>query len=391
MATMSSSAFPRRSGHRPGRRTRRLAIRLAGAAAIIGCLAACGGNAPSTSRAPSVAADFRPLTGWTDDRVGEALPALLQSCSRVVDRPVVVRASLGQITTSSDDWRQICTAARSIPAHNAGAARQFFERWFVPVAVPGEGLITGYFAPELRGSWRRTETYDTPIYRLPPRRSGRLPPRAQIADGALAGRGLEILWVDDAVDAFFLEIQGSGYARMTDGSRVHLGYAGQNGHRYYAVGRALIDRGETTRENMSMQFIRDWLDRHPDEAQDLMNLNPSFIFFELRDGEVRGAQDVPLTAGRSIAVDRDYIPLGLPLWIDLRNAPTGDGRLQRLVVAQDVGGAIRGPVRGDLFWGAGDAAGELAGGMQARGRFHMLVPRSSLARRVAEQTTVSAR
>lgn len=350
---------------------------------MIGSLGACGGAAPTASTATSVAADYRPLTGWTDDRVGEALPALLQSCARVIDRPVVVRASLGAVATSGDDWRQICTAARTIPTHDAGAARRFFERWFVPVAVPGEGLITGYFAPELRGSWRRTETYDVPVYGMPSRGSGRLPSRAQIADGALAGRGLELLWVDDAVDAFFLEIQGSGYVRMTDGRRIHLGYAGQNGHRYYAIGRALIDRGETTLDRMSMQFIRDWLDRHPDEARDLMNLNPSFVFFEIRDGDVRGAQDVPLTAGRSIAVDRDYIPLGLPLWIDLHNAPTADGRIRRLVVAQDVGGAIRGPVRGDLFWGAGAQAGDLAGRMQARGRFHMLVPRTSLARRVA--------
>ena len=355
---------------------------------MVGCSSSTRTGQPA-SPGVTVAPEFMQLSGWTGDNHSEAVPALLQSCPRMVDRSSVTPISYGGVESTYGEWQSICQAARQVPTGNAQAARRFFEQWFVPVAVSGGAragrLFTGYYAPVLHGSWRPDDRFTVPLYSRPPRGSGRLPTRAQIADGALAGRGLEILWVDDPIDAFFLEIQGSGYVQMTDGSRVHVGYHGQNGHRYYAIGRALIDREIATREEMSMQLIRDWLVSNPDDAQDLMNLNPSYIFFEVRDGSVRGAQDVPLTDGRSLAVDRDYIPLGTPLWIDLTNAPTGTGQIQRLVVAQDVGGAIQGEVRGDLFWGSGDTAAEYAGRMQARGGYYMLVPRSAFGRNVAER------
>lgn len=353
-------------------------------------LAGCGGPSVSQQRTGTVAMapDYHQLGGWATDNHAEAMPALLQSCRRLAGQSPVTPISYNGVAGTFGDWDAICRAAQAVPNGSREAARQFFEQWFVPVAVQGGasagGLFTGYYAPVLHGSWTRQGPYTVPLYRTP-RGRGPLPTRAQIADGALAGQGLEILWVDDRVDAFFLEIQGSGYVDMDDGRRIHLGYDGQNGHRYYAVGRALIDRGIATREEMSMQLIRRWLEDHPDEAQDLMNLNPSYIFFEVRDGDVRGAQDVPLTPGRSLAVDRNYIPLGTPLWLDLTNVPTNSGTLQRLVIAQDVGGAVRGEVRGDLYWGAGNDAAEPAGRMQARGGYHMLVPRSTFGRAVAQR------
>ncbi len=359
------------------------------AAVMAGCGSSQRSGQPAAPAGVAVSPDFVQLSGWAGDNHSAAIPALLQSCPRMVSRSSATPISYGGVDGTYGEWQSICQAAQRVPAGNSEAARQFFEQWFVPVPVASGaragGLFTGYFAPVLRGSWQPDSRYSVPLYRMPPRGRGRLPTRAQIADGALAGRGLEILWVDDPIDAFFLEIQGSGYVQMEDGTRVHLGYDGQNGHRYYAIGRALIDREIATREEMSMQLIRGWLEANPGEAQDLMNLNPSYIFFEIRDGSVRGAQDVPLTDGRSLAVDRDYIPLGTPLWIDLTNAPTSTGRIQRLVIAQDVGGAIQGQVRGDLFWGSGDVAAESAGRMQARGGYYMLVPRSAFGRNVAER------
>ncbi len=277
------------------------------------------------------------------------------------------------------------------------AARAFFETWFDPFLADdndnAEGLFTGYYEAELHGSRTRREAYQTPIYARPKDMvtadlglfreewkgktlvgrvvDGRLrpfPSRAEIEAGALAGEDLEILWVDDPVDAFFLHIQGSGRVVMNDGEIVRLGYAAQNGHSYVAIGRELIERGAISRERMSMQAIRGWLEDHSDEAPQLMASNPSFVFFrELKGPGPIGAQGVPLTPGRSLAVDRKYIPLGVPLWLDTTDPLSPDTPLRRLVVAQDTGGAIKGPVRGDLFWGFG-AAAAAQGGTDETGR-----------------------
>jgi len=201
------------------------------------------------------------------------------------------------------------------------------------------------------------------------------PDRGTIDRGALAGRGLELLWVDDAVDAFFLQIQGSGRVTMADGSVIRVGYDGQNGHPYVAVGRVLIQRGIMTPEQVSMQSIRAWLAANPTAAPDLLRENPSFVFFrELTgDGPV-GAQGVALTPGRSLAVDPRFLPLGAPMWLDVEDPRVAGDRIRRLVVAQDTGGAIRGPVRGDLFWGHGAAAEDAAGRMRSQGRYWLLLP-----------------
>lgn len=326
--------------------------------------------------------DFRSLTGWGEDHHGEAMAALQNTCVWVRSQSPDALVGKSPVAGRVADWRPLCDKARGIGVNDVEGARLFFEANFKPVALsPGEeGLFTGYYEPELRGSWKRSARYNTPLYRVPPKPKNGYPDRAAIARGALAGKGLELLWVDDPISAFFLEIQGSGRVVMEDGSVVGVGYAGKNGHSYFPVGRRLIDMGVATPDQMSLQVIRAWMTEHPDQQQALMNLNPSVVFFTLRkDGGARGARNMELTPGRSLAVDPSHVPLGVPLWLEATNVPVAGGQIKRLVVAQDTGGAIRGPVRGDLFWGHGPGAEQGAGVMKARGRYTMLVPRSVVA------------
>lgn len=348
---------------------------------------------------------FSDLPGWASVDHAGALAAFRVTCQRwgkLPDtRPLGGTGIAGRLT----DWRPACAGAAA-SADDPAAARDFFESAFRPYAVSGSegerGLFTGYYEPMLHGSRVAGGRYAVPLYRRPDdlvtvdlgrfsddwkgmRTAGRVRngelipyhPRADIENGALGGRGLEILFVDDATDAFFLHIQGSGRVRLEDGSDVRVGYAAQNGHGYFAIGRELLRRGALTRETVSMQSIRAWLADNPDEAAAVMNLNRSYIFFrELEGPGPLGAAGVPLTPERSIAVDRRIIPLGAPIWLDA-SAPDAEGGetvLRRLFVAQDTGGAIRGAVRGDVFWGHGEAAAEIAGRMKHEGRWYLLLP-----------------
>jgi membrane-bound lytic murein transglycosylase A len=295
------------------------------------------------------------------------------------------------------------------------AARTFITRWFLPFLVTDQGrdsgLFTGYFEPELKGARSRDGRFNVPIYGRPGDlvtvelgqfrdewrgqriagrvESGSLRPyasRAQIEAGALAGERLEILWVDDPIDAFFLHIQGSGRVVLADGSVIRLGFAAQNGRAYVPIGRELIARGALDREGTSMQSIRAWLAGHPGEAASVMNLNPSYVFFRVLDGEGPvGSLGVPLTPGRSLAVDRAFLPLGVAMWLDAQDPLDPGRRVQRLVIAQDTGGAIRGVVRGDVFWGHGPEAAERAGRMRSSGRYWILLPRVLAERAVAKR------
>jgi membrane-bound lytic murein transglycosylase A len=280
-----------------------------------------------------------------------------------------------------------------------------------------EGLFTGYYEPTLQGSRRRGGRFQVPLYKTPNdmvavdlgafrddlegrKITGRIAgdrflpyhDREAIDRGALAGRNLELVWVDSAVDAFFLEIQGSGRVEMDDGSSLRLGYAGQNGHPYYAIGRELVQRGHMEVEEVSMQSIRGYLEEHPDEGAEIMRTNPSYVFFRQLTGPgPLGSLGVALTPGRSLAIDQSILPLGAPMWLAAEApAPTpremseaGDSaraiqetqRLERLIVGQDTGGAIEGPVRGDVFWGPGDEAADVAGRMKHAGRLWVFLPK----------------
>lgn len=354
-------------------------------------------------------ATFRELPGWPGSPA-EALPALLRSCGAFdrlpADRPVGGEAAAAGGTVG--DLQRLCALARTLPIGHDRPARRFFEAHFVPYAVTDRGdpvgLFTGYYEPTLHGSRHRSDRYSVPLYVRPPelvsvdlgdfredlsgrRIAGRVAgdelvpfaERSEIHRGALAGRGLELLWVDDPVDAFFLEIQGSGVVELDTGERVRVGYAAQNGHPYFAIGRELVVRGAMTLDEVSMQSIRRWLEEHPREAVDVMHTNASYVFFRTLDREgPLGAQGVVLAPGRSLAVDRSFLPLGLPVWLDTE-VPSPDPAapsepFQRLMVAQDTGGAIRGPVRGDVFFGPGDEAAARAGRMRSAGRMWILLP-----------------
>jgi membrane-bound lytic murein transglycosylase A len=328
---------------------------------------------------------FDQLRGWRDDPMAPAIAALLRSCAAVLAKPdgAVLDASTKSIDFGPvAEWRAPCTAAATVPANDNDAARQFFETAFAPVLAGNngdpEGLFTGYFEITLNGSRQRNGAFQTPLYRQPADRTRYT--RAEIEDGALAGQGLELLWVEDPVDAFFLEIQGSGRVRLHEGGTARVGYDGSNGKPYVAVGRLLIERGQLPRERVTMASIRAWMKAHPKEGAALRRDNPSFVFFREIAGEGPvGAERVALTAGRSLAVDRAFIPLGVPVWLEVqqRFAPEV---IRRLVIAQDAGGAIKGPVRGDLFWGHGAEAAAGAGAMNATGRYYLLLPRAVAAR-----------
>ncbi|MEW6414707.1 MAG: murein transglycosylase A [Pseudomonadota bacterium] len=339
------------------------------------------------------------LASWQDDAAGEAWPAFLQSCSTLVKRSA---------------WQAICAEAMAMPAPDDATARAFFEQRFQPYLATQEdgseeGLITGYYEPLLKGDRVRTERARYPLYAVPDdlvtvdlasvypelknlRLRGRLAgnrlvpyaTRKEIdaADGNGPGKpngfkGRAIAWAEDPVDLFFLQIQGSGRIELPDGTHLRVGYADQNGHPYQSIGKLLVERGELKLEEASMQGIKDWGARNPDKLPELLAANPSYVFFrELPNGlpGPLGALGVPLTAGRSIAVDPRFIPLGAPVFL-ATTQPNSPEPLNRLVMAQDTGGAIRGGVRADFFWGFGDAAGERAGRMKQRGRMWVLLPK----------------
>ncbi|HEX6980639.1 MAG TPA: MltA domain-containing protein [Alphaproteobacteria bacterium] len=379
---------------------------LAGLIAIIGLfgLAACETKAPPPLLTLKPAR-FADLPGWTSDRHGEALAAFKRSCGRIVTLKDGVQLGAAGITRPAAVWRTVCEAAFGLDSDDHAAARNFFMQHFEPFIAADngtrDGLFTGYYEPELRGSRRRGGRYTVPILGRPAdlvmvdlglfrsewrgqRIAGRVengmlrpyPTRAEIEAGALKDQQIEILWVDDPVDAFFLHIQGSGRIVLEDGTAIRVGYAAQNGHPYVAIGRELVARGIMRREDVSMQSIRAWLAANPDAAASLMNANPSYVFFRELDGDGPiGSEGVVLTPGRSLAVDRTFIPMGVPVWLDAEDPLDANARLQRLMVAQDTGGAIRGAVRGDVFWGYGPEATERAGRMRQTGRYFLLLPR----------------
>lgn len=384
---------------------RALLQRLAVAALVAAALHACAPT-PEPNRIRLSQADFSDLPGWSDGTQQAALPALKRSCAVLLRRAGDAAVGPGAVGGMVKDWRAPCAALAAAP-DDAAAVRRVIEREFRPWRVTDgagytDGLFTGYYEAELHGSRHRSARYHIPILMRPPdlvtvdlgkfapdlagkRIAGRVvkgtllpyPTRAAIERGALSGRKLEIAWVDNPVDAFFLHIQGSGRIVLNDGSVLQVGYAAANGRPYTPIGRVLIADGAIPRADMSMQAIRSWIDAHPARAQALMDKNASYVFFRVirGDGPI-GAEGVALTPGRSLAVDRRLMPLGAPVWLDTTYPRAPDRKLRRLMVAQDTGGAIRGAVRGDVFWGYGRQATLRAGKMQQTGRYFLLLPRT---------------
>lgn len=303
--------------------------------------------------------DFTDLNGWAEDDHAAALEVFRNTCTDM----------------KAPDWAALCAVAQT-----QAEGREFFELFFRPVLIEDGAapLFTGYFEPELQGSLTQTGRFRYPVYGMPPeaRRETVWKSRREISEsGVMEGRGLEIAWVDDPVELFFLQIQGSGRIELRDGSMLRVGYAGSNGHQYRSIGTELIRRGVYDRHQVSAQVIRNWVSRNPQEGLELLNHNPSFVFFR-RVSEVPpekgplGAMNRSITAGRSVAVDPEFTPLGAPVWVEKE----GEHPLRRLMVAQDTGSAIKGAQRADIFYGTGDAAGRRAGRMKDGGRMVVLMP-----------------
>lgn len=361
------------------------------------------------TRAPALApVDFADIEGWAGDDHAQAFAAFWRSCEKIVN----VHAAREQAGTAGHEPHpllEVCRAALALDPASASAARAFFEDHFTPhrysADVPA-GLVTGYYEPELKGARVRSDRYHVPVYRVPEdlvqlfpdseraRRNeemtagretdeGVVPyyDRKEIEEGALEGRGLELLWLEDPVDAFYMHIQGSGRVGLEEGGHARIAYAAKNGHPYTAIGKLLIERGAIAPKNMSMEAVRGWLAENPEEARTLMWANRSYIFFrELPDDPgvtgPEGAQGVPLTPRRSLAVDTSIHAAGTPVWVDAPKLDVhGEKGFHRLMVAQDTGSAIRGHQRGDIFWGTGLEAGAIAGATRHAARFTILLPK----------------
>lgn len=372
---------------------------------VVMALAACDipvDTEPSSGVALS-RVSFAELPGWREGRPADALGAWRRSCERIMamDRaaPLGGKVAAG----NAGDWRPVCSSIGALSG-DPTEMRTFVESNFVPYAVVGgktrEGLFTGYFEPIIRVSDRAGGSYSVPIHGLPsdhvtihlkdfdPALAGRTlvgkleggrlrpyPERAVIDSRANLETDTILYWADDALDVFILQVQGSGIVELPDGRRQRIGFAGHNGYDYVSIGRWLIEQNELPVGAAGWQDIRDWMERNPRRISGLLALNRRYIFFRTIDGDgAQGAAGVALTPGHSIAVDSEFLPLNVPLWLDTVHPGPGNKRLQRLVLAQDVGNAIRGPVRGDLFWGVGAEALELAGRMKSPGTYYILLP-----------------
>jgi membrane-bound lytic murein transglycosylase A len=349
------------------------------------------------------------IAGWSEDDHLAAYKAFRASCQSIAAQ----RNLLADPKALGTSLREPCGAAKALDITDGAKARVFFEEYFLPLRISrlgeSEGFVTGYYEPVIDGSRTQTDVYNVPVYRRPSnlfvrgfkqdavglpnkgqvfRKIGRrkLVPyydRAEIEDGAIAGRGLEICWLKDQTDLLFTQIQGSARVRLEDGSTIRINYDAHNGYPYTAVGRILIDRGIIPKEQMSMQRIREWMDQNPDGAKDLRRANRSYVFFRevnLSDkDEAVGAQGVPLTPGRSIAVDKALHVYGTPFFIEGElpiESEQSKTPFRRLMVAQDTGSAITGPARADIYYGAGADAGRVSGRFRHNMRFVILVPKS---------------
>lgn len=370
---------------------------LAGAGRVPQSVPPASGKAAPAGERPGAAPHLRPapwaqLPGWEEDDLVKAWPAWLHSCTVIGKEPA---------------WRQVCEQSLLVDGQDRDAIRFFFQRYFQPHEVLNPdntpwGMVTGYYAPVLRGDRVRTERARYPLYGPPAdlitvelsaiypelkfkRLRGRLVgnrllpyfTREEIVGGSGGFSAQAIAWAEDPVELFYLQIEGSGRVALPDGKQLRVGYAGQNGHPFRSVARILIERGELQASEASLEGIKRWGRQNPDRLAELLNRNPSYVFFRELPEELPGpigALGVPLTEERSAAVDPGFIPLGAPVFL-ATTRPLTDEPLNRLLLAQDAGGAIKGAVRVDFFWGHGDEAGAQASKMKQRGRKWLLLPK----------------
>lgn len=393
----------------------RLGCRALAAPLGLTLLAGCVAGAPPMDGVVPDVATFAELPGWSADHLAEVLPAMRRGCARLTTLPADQRLGGGTLAAAAAGqaalWTQPCAALAHVPDGDDAAARRYFEAWFTPHrlgdGLDATGLFTGYYEPLVAGATVRGGPYHVPLLarpddlvRLPARRQngppvvvrrlpdGRTTPyytRAQIAAGALDDQDLAIVWLKSRTDLFFLQLQGSGRIVTPEGVTLRVTYDGQNGQSYVPIGRLLAERGQLAADDVSMQSIRAWLAAHPMQADALLDENPDYVFFrQVPDGATAaaigppGALGVPLTPGRSVAVDRTVVPLGAPVFI-ATDDPLTHAPWQRLTVAQDLGTDVSGAARADIFYGSGAAAEAAAGRMHAGGSAWVLLPRQPAA------------
>lgn len=348
---------------------------------------------------------FHHLPGWQSSNVVKSLQAFQKSCALFLKKDPNHLAGSQHINLTAKDWQPACQEAKTLTSISNQEAKAFFERWFRPVEFyhhkPVQGLFTGYYMPSIPGSLVKTSKYRVPIYGMPSNlitaylkkfnpkyknqrammqlKGKKMVPfytREEINHGALNNKAPVIAWIESEVDRLFLEIEGSGTIELPNNQSLYLTYAGENGAQYTSIAKIMIQKGILSKDKASYSQIKAYLESHPKEKNQLLNQNKSFVFFQkLKENAALGAQGIPLTKGYSLAVDREWIPLGTPLWLNTTKPTNNQEKLQRLMIAQDTGGAIKGKVRGDIFYGAGEQALKAAANMQNKGRYWLLLPK----------------
>ncbi len=327
--------------------------------------------------------DFIDLEGWKNTDHKQALQSFIQSCNKFAKMAQnrSIGKQLGEITPA--DFRDVCEIAEIVKTMNVKQTQNFFENWFRPFLVAtksgnSKGVFTGYYEASLQGSKVKTNVFRYPIYAKPSDLTDKpYLTRKEIEEGALADKNLELLYVDDKVELFFLHVQGSGRITLPDGSKVKIAYAGRNNRNYSSIGAYMENNGLLEKGKVSADLIKEWMKNNPEKADEVMNSNESFVFFKISNDEfVVGAQGVPLTPEHSLAVDSDIMPYGFPLWVNttLKGKNNSKQPYRTLLISQDTGSAIKGVVRGDIFFGRGDEAEEKASYMASSGEYYILLP-----------------
>lgn len=366
-------------------------------------------STPSSTDNTLIATPFSQLPGWLQDQHSKAFTAFQLSCQEVSKRPT--KSTIQLLPTQigfAANWQPACRAAMQVKSLSDRAARLFFENWFTPYAVMNadgqpNGLFTGYYLPLIKVSTHPSAQYSIPIYGIPSDlvkvdlglfpinlagksiagkvQHGQLipyPDRAAIVSGAIKQEAPVIAWTNNWIDLFFAQVQGSAIIQFPNHSQQLIGYAGSNGHPYTSIAKILIAENQLDPKSISMKTLRDWLSQHPKQLHHVLNTDASYVFFKnLPFTAPLGTQQIPLTANRSLAIDQHYLIMGMPIWLQT-NLPANHGGLkpfEHLMISQDTGGAIKGIVRGDIYFGAGEEAEWLAGNMQNQGKYWVLLPK----------------
>lgn len=356
-----------------------------------------------------ISTSFECLPGWDQDDQSKALIAFQYSCEEILKRPPGAAFSSAIRAGHVSDWQIVCLNAKKVKPDDRLAAKKFFESWFTPYLVinhlNSKGLFTGYYLPLLQGTLKKDKAQQVPVFERPddlikmnPNNFGisllgkkiiigqlknqelfPYPDRKEIDKGAIASKHI-IAWCDDPIDLFFAQIQGSALMELPNQQKILLGYAGGNGQPYTSIGKILIERNQLTKETVSLQSIRAWLQSHPSEIKAVLEKNASYVFFrKLSNQSPLGTEQVELTPERSLAVDTTFIPLGTPAWLvtEIPTMKNGVIPFKQLVITQDTGGAIKGVVRGDIYWGPGAEAEFIAGHAKNRGEYWVFLPKIS--------------